>query len=193
MDSFSSSFSVLTTQIGHENQGQDLNLTTKSTRYQENAKVSSPNPRKTSPANQIYKNPFTSCPFLKNPKEKVWRYFDESHRVQGPFSSVQMDFWFSKGYLFNELLISFHEESPFISLIDFLQRTEKLTQSTKSPKAVNSLAFRRNKACRRILKTVKLLAFEPIEELSSDDEADISDTNIGIRIQSASNCRRFVN
>lgn len=72
----------------------------------------------------ISKNPFVSSGYADSPTLRVWYYLDEKDRVQGPFTSIEMDVWFEAGFLFNELLIRFKEQNDFIKLIDLFGKTE---------------------------------------------------------------------
>jgi hypothetical protein len=63
------------------------------------------------PKKRIYINrsPFTGSGYADTPTLRVWYYLDENNKIQGPFTSIEMDHWFDCGFFFNELLIRFKE------------------------------------------------------------------------------------
>lgn len=142
-------------------------------------RVSSPS-GKSLPPNQIYTNPFSKCRLHRNPKLKMWYYLDEARKVQGPFTSVQMDFWFMKGYLFNELLIGFRQTGPFLPLLDFLQQSEFLTKNS-SLRVIFKTAAKSSRGSNKHRGRVAISAIEPIKEECSDDE---DDTRLSTQTQS---------
>ena len=70
----------------------------------------------------IPKFPFVN--FAENQTDRLWYYIDEGHKIQGPFTSLEMDFWFENGYFFHELLIRFKENNEFTKLIDLFGKCE---------------------------------------------------------------------
>jgi Membrane protein involved in colicin uptake len=72
----------------------------------------------------IHRSPFTSSGYADSPTLRVWYYVDEWSRIQGPFTSLEMDNWFDNGFFFNELLIRFKEHNDFVPLIDLFGKSE---------------------------------------------------------------------
>jgi len=54
-------------------------------------------------------SPFTKSSLAKTPLDRSWFYLDEADRIQGPFTSIEMDNWFDHGFFFNELLVKFED------------------------------------------------------------------------------------
>jgi GYF domain. len=73
----------------------------------------------------IQKSPFSNSGYAEDPSLRVWYYIDEADRIQGPFTSLEMDHWFDSGFFFNELLIRFKEQNDFIKLVDLFGKTEQ--------------------------------------------------------------------
>jgi hypothetical protein len=74
----------------------------------------------------IHRSPFTASGYADTPTVRVWYYVDEMNRIQGPFTSIEMDCWFDNGFFFNELLIRFKENNDFVRLIDLFGKTEPI-------------------------------------------------------------------
>lgn len=53
-----------------------------------------------------------------NLHDKHWFYIDDSNDVQGPFSTIEMDVWYSKGYFDDRTEIAFNNKNAegFIKL-----------------------------------------------------------------------------
>ena len=65
----------------------------------------------------IPKSPFSKSGFADDLTLRAWYYLDEQDKVQGPFTSLEMDNWYDQGYFFNELLIRF-KNNQFYKLIE---------------------------------------------------------------------------
>ena len=72
----------------------------------------------------IPKSPFLNSGYAETPTSRVWYYIDEGDAIQGPFTSLEMDFWFDSGFFFNELLIRIKENNDFVKLIQLFGKTE---------------------------------------------------------------------
>lgn len=73
---------------------------------------------------------------IKNPLDRVWSYIDEQNTIQGPFTSVEMNNWFEKGYFFNELKICHSSDKKFLSLLDWAIKQSKF-ESEKNRLVIN--------------------------------------------------------
>jgi hypothetical protein len=79
----------------------------------------------------IPKSPFTTSKYADDLSARVWYYVDEQTKVQGPFTSIEMDHWYDSGYFFYELLIRFKEHNDFIKLIDLFGKMETVIETPK--------------------------------------------------------------
>ncbi|EAR95634.1 GYF domain protein (macronuclear) [Tetrahymena thermophila SB210] len=54
-------------------------------------------------------SPFSQSPMMKSVQldERGWFYIDEQDCIQGPFTSIEMDNWYLKGYFLPTLLVGF--------------------------------------------------------------------------------------
>lgn len=84
----------------------------------------------------ISKTIFINNPLIKNPLDRVWSYIDEQNTIQGPFTSVEMNNWFEKGYFFNELKICHSSDKKFLSLLDWAIKQSKF-ESEKNRLVIN--------------------------------------------------------
>ncbi len=57
--------------------------------------------------------------------DRVWSYIDEQNTIQGPFTTVEMNNWFEKGYFFDELKICHSIDKKFLSLLDWAVKQSK--------------------------------------------------------------------
>lgn len=84
----------------------------------------------------ISKTIFINNPLIKNPLDRVWSYIDEQNTIQGPFTSVEMNNWFEKGYFFDELKICHSCDKKFLSLLDWAIKQSKF-ESEKNRLVIN--------------------------------------------------------
>ena len=84
----------------------------------------------------ISKTIFINNPLIKNPLDRVWSYIDEQNIIQGPFTSVEMNNWFEKGYLFDELKICHSNDKKFLGLLDWAIKQSKF-ESEKNRLVIN--------------------------------------------------------
>jgi hypothetical protein len=73
----------------------------------------------------ISKTIFINNPLIENPMDRVWSYIDEQNTIQGPFTTVEMNNWFEKGYFFDELKICHSIDKKFLSLLDWAVKQSK--------------------------------------------------------------------
>ena len=79
-------------------------------------------------ARSLIRTPFSSSGFTTELGERVWFYIDEQNEIQGPFTTLEMDSWFEKGFLFDELKICHSMTNKFFPLYDLFVN-EKVTKS----------------------------------------------------------------
>ncbi|CAD8112468.1 unnamed protein product [Paramecium primaurelia] len=70
---------------------------------------------------------------------KIWYYVDDYLKVQGPFSSIQMDNWYLKGYFDDILRIGFKPENSECFIRIYQLKTQKQSK--------NVLKFLRKRSC----------------------------------------------
>lgn len=76
-------------------------------------------------ARSVIKAPFSSSGLSVDLGERVWFYIDEQKEIQGPFTTLEMDSWFEKGFLFDELKICHTMTNKFFPLFDlFVERVK---------------------------------------------------------------------
>ena len=85
-------------------------------------------------ARSMIRAPFSSSGLSSDLGERVWFYIDEQNEIQGPFTTLEMDSWFDKGFLFDELKICHSMTNKFFSLFD-------LFVYEKSSKSATNLEF----------------------------------------------------
>ena len=69
-------------------------------------------------ARSMIRTPFSSSGYSTDLGERVWFYIDEQNEIQGPFTTLEMDSWFEKGFLFDELKICHSLTNKFFPLYD---------------------------------------------------------------------------
>ena len=79
-------------------------------------------------ARSMIRTPFSSSGYSMDLGERVWFYTDEQNEIQGPFTTLEMDSWFEKGFLFDELKICHSLTNKFFPLYDLFV-TEKGVKS----------------------------------------------------------------
>ena len=57
---------------------------------------------------------------------REWFYLDEEKVVQGPFTTLEMDHWFSSNLLYDQLLIKFTESGKLMKLEDFCVKVSRM-------------------------------------------------------------------
>lgn len=84
-------------------------------------------------ARNLIRTPFSSSGFSTDLGERVWFYIDEQNEIQGPFTTFEMDNWFEKGYLFDELKICHAANNKFFPLYElFVERTTKSSSNIEA-------------------------------------------------------------
>lgn len=85
--------------------------------------------------------------------ERGWFYLDNSERKQGPFTTNEMDLWNQNGYLQENLPLSWHQDSQFVSLAEFRQRPSRMLSQLHSHK-------------KSAYEAVVLSSFHPVQSVS---------------------------
>lgn len=60
--------------------------------------------------------------------DNVWYYEDPQHKIQGPFSSVDMDVWNLDQYFPPNLQISWKQSKEFLSISSFRDNPLKIIE-----------------------------------------------------------------
>ena len=79
---------------------------------------------------------FSDVSLLGTIFELSWYYIDCFNNMQGPFSSLEMDRWFQKGFITNELIIAYKNTG-----IDFFFKMKALFRSDLNN--ANLMVFRK--------------------------------------------------
>ena len=74
---------------------------------------------------------FTSKLLIQNISDKIWYYRDPQGKIQGPFSSIEMDIWNNDLYFPNDLPIAWLQTKQFISLEQFKANPLQLIKLAK--------------------------------------------------------------
>jgi hypothetical protein len=114
----------------------------------------------------IQKSPFTNSGYSTDPALRVWYYIDETDRIQGPFTSLEMDHWFDSGFFFNELLVRFKEQNDFVKLLDLFGKTEQ-------PQNYRIIPQEKNDHQHQKPKLVDVNIWEKIKPMSNQKEENI--------------------
>lgn len=92
-------------------------------------------------ARSMIRTPFSSSGFSTDLGERVWFYIDEQNEIQGPFTTLEMDNWFEKGFLFDELKICHSGTNKFFPLFDLFVNERAKSSTSIDPDPVHSLGF----------------------------------------------------
>lgn len=71
---------------------------------------------------QIF-SPFAASQMIEVDYKRIWVYVDKDDKMQGPFSSAEMDNWYNKQLLPLDLLLGLANRERFVKLSDFISCT----------------------------------------------------------------------
>ena len=65
--------------------------------------------------------PFSKSGLVEDPNSKEWVYIDDEGKLQGPFSTNEMDSWFEEGFLDSERLVGLNHRDRLLPLWMFME------------------------------------------------------------------------
>ena len=65
-------------------------------------------------------SPFAASQIVEDPNDRVWIYIDEDDVIQGPFTTIEMDYWYNNHMFPMDLLIGLADRERCIRLGDFI-------------------------------------------------------------------------
>lgn len=68
-------------------------------------------------------SPFTASQVIEHSSKRIWIYVDQKNKIQGPFTALEMDNWYNKGFLPLDLLIGLADREKCVKLSDFISST----------------------------------------------------------------------
>ena len=97
--------------------------------------ISAHKPPKPIPKQSLISSPFRKSGLISDCELRIWQYQDESGNTQGPFTALEMDNWFNRGFFHNKLPIKLKAMSGYMKLADMLfHHTRYSAKSKKSLK-----------------------------------------------------------
>ncbi|CAD8209052.1 unnamed protein product [Paramecium octaurelia] len=110
---------------------------------------------------------------------KIWYYVDDYLKVQGPFSSIQMDNWYLKGYFDDILRIGFKPENSECFIRIYQLKTQKQSK--------NILKFLRKGSCPPALTASQETATQLKQTVQQQQQQQKQDLQQQIELQNQDN------